>query len=171
MSLRNTPLSDIQCFNNAAKTVGRRWKSCPPDFCRTEKITQHLTHNRASHTNCRPHSTYPARVRACILERSCKTTYRMPKCTAYHLKISCRPYNTGIIGFVQVKLHKSHRPETVRRPVILCFWTVWSIRWASRFALTKKSLRMHKSAGKGPSSRLLQRQAYTGKVHARKAQG
>lgn len=37
----------------------------------------------------------------------------MPKGTAYHLKISCRPCNTGITRIVQFRIKKTHCPEIV----------------------------------------------------------
>lgn len=111
MSLRNnwaffSTNGDIQCFNNAAKSV-LGWSVNLPQFqifffCCTVNNTTLYPRRSITH-NCWPHSTHPARVRACILEQSIKTTYRRPKGTAYHLKISCRPYNTGIIWFCTVK--------------------------------------------------------------------
>lgn len=88
----------------------------------------------------------------------------MPKVTAYHLKISCHPYNTWIIRFVQFKM----------------FFTKLTVQiqshrrgWFSNLDEACVSIEVcdYQKLVHAQNSRRLLKQAYTVKVHAKKAQG
>lgn len=154
-------------FFNAAISV-LRWSENLPQFqififcCRDNNATL----NPQQTHSCWPHSTHHEGTSLYTWNKALRQPTGCQKGTAYHLKYHAIHVTLGLYDLYSLKFTKLTVQKQSRRPVILWFWTVSIIRWASRYAITK-SLCMHKSAGRAQAPGFGKKQAYTVKVHAK----